>query len=60
MGDVAVQDLFLTLIFAGHDTSATAIMRFLSDIPRHPDVWERLVKEQKQVSHPLLQAFQQS
>jgi cytochrome P450 len=51
-GILCPQDLFLTLLFAGHDTSASTIMRLFSEIPRHPDVWEKLVEEQKKVRPP--------
>lgn len=44
------QDLFLTLLFAGHDTSAATITRLFSELPRHPDVWNRIIAEQQQVS----------
>ncbi|CAL8471479.1 g11021 [Coccomyxa elongata] len=44
-----LKDLFLTLLFAGHDTSAATITRLFSELPRHPDVWNRLVAEQQQV-----------
>lgn len=44
-----VQDLCLTLLFAGHDTSAHTIVRLFSELPRHPAVWERMAAEQQQV-----------
>ena len=43
-------DNFINLLFAGHDTTAHTIARLLSELPRHPDIWERLSKEQTAVS----------
>jgi len=50
MDDMA--DTFITLLFAGHDTTAHTIARMLAELPRHPGVWDRLVKEQAAVSYP--------
>ena len=47
MDDMA--DTFINLLFAGHDTTAHTIARMLAELPRHPDVWDRLVKEQAAV-----------
>ena len=43
-------DTFINLLFAGHDTTAHTIARLLAELPRHPDIWDRLSKEQTAVS----------
>ena len=43
-------DTFINLLFAGHDTTAHTIARLLAELPRHPDVWDRLSQEQTAVS----------
>jgi len=42
-------DVFINILFAGHDTTAHTIARALAELPRHPDVWDNLVKEQAAV-----------
>lgn len=44
----------LTLLFAGHDTSAHTIVRLFSELPRHPAVWARMAAEQQQARTPFL------
>lgn len=56
MTDDDVADMFLNLLFAGHDTSAHTIARLLAELPRQPQVWERLVEEQATVSALLREA----
>lgn len=40
----------MTLLFAGHDTSASATMRLWSEIARHPHIWDKIIAEQQQVT----------
>ena len=44
------QDLAITLSWAGHDTSSTALCRALWLLPRHPQVLAKLREEQRQVA----------
>ena len=48
-GVLLVQDMFLSMLFAGHDTGAHTIMRLFSELPRHRHVWDKLVAEQQEV-----------
>ena len=43
-------DIFINLLFAGHDMSAHTIAHMLAELPRQPHVWEQLKKEQDAVS----------
>ena len=45
-------DSVLTLLFAGHDTSATTLTRLFSHLHRHPAAAERLRLEQVRQRHP--------
>ena len=49
MSDNEVADMLVSLLFAGHDTSAHTLTRLLAELPRHPDVWDRLKREQARV-----------
>jgi cytochrome P450 family 135 len=42
LDDVALRDELLTLLAAGHETTATALAWALERLARHPGVWERL------------------
>jgi cytochrome P450 len=45
MSDAELRDELLTLLVAGHETTATALAWTLERVVRHPDVLERLVAE---------------
>ncbi len=45
-----VQDTSLNLLFAGHDTSASAIMLAVRHLKIHPEVLLKLRQEQQEVS----------
>ena len=47
-----VQDTSLNLLFAGHDTSATAITLAVRHLKLHPHVLSKLRQEQQQVGIP--------
>ncbi len=47
---LVVQDTSLNLLFAGHDTSASAIMLAVRHLKIHPEVLITLRQEQQQVS----------
>lgn len=47
-----LQDIFLNLVFAGHETTAAVLLTLLRELPRHPDVMARLRAEQEQVALP--------
>ena len=49
MSDDDVADMLVSLLFAGHDTSAHTLTRLLAELPRHPGVWDRLKREQARV-----------
>ncbi|CAK0785282.1 hypothetical protein CVIRNUC_008488 [Coccomyxa viridis] len=49
MSDDDVADMLVNLLFAGHDTSAHTLTRLLAELPRHPEVWDRLKREQAEV-----------
>ena len=49
MRDEELRDQMLTLLFAGHDTTATSLAFAFYDILRHPEVLERLHHERVQV-----------
>ena len=51
MSDDDVADMLVNLLFAGHDTSAHTLTRLLAELPRHPEVWDRLKREQAGVRH---------
>ena len=42
MDDATLRDELLTLLMAGHETTATALAWALERLARHPDAWERL------------------
>jgi cytochrome P450 len=42
MDDVTLRDELLTLLVAGHETTATALAWALERLSRHPTAWERL------------------
>ena len=42
MSDRELRDELLTLLVAGHETTATALAWALERLARHPDAWERL------------------
>ena len=42
MDDKTLHDELLTLLAAGHETTATALAWALERLARHPDAWERL------------------
>jgi cytochrome P450 family 135 len=42
LDDGALRDELLTLLAAGHETTATALAWALERLARHPDAWERL------------------
>jgi cytochrome P450 len=45
--DAELRDELMTLLLAGHETTATALSWTLERIVRHPDVLDRLVEEQR-------------
>ena len=47
---LVVQDTSLNLLFAGHDTSASAIMLAVRHLKIHPEVLLKLRQEQQEVS----------
>jgi cytochrome P450 len=42
MDDATLRDELLTLLVAGHETTATALAWALERLARHPDTWDRL------------------
>ncbi len=52
MTDLELRDELLTLLFAGHETTATAMSWALYWVHRLPDVKEKLLQELKSVSDP--------
>ncbi|MEF8889878.1 MAG: cytochrome P450 [Haloferacaceae archaeon] len=52
MTDEELRDPLVTLIFAGHDTTASALSFALYELARHPDVRERLHAEVDRLSGP--------
>jgi cytochrome P450 len=42
MDDATLRDELITLLVAGHETTATALAWALERLARHPDAWERL------------------
>jgi cytochrome P450 family 110 len=49
MSDEELRDQMMTLLLAGHDTTATSLAFTLHNILRHPEVLERLREERAQV-----------
>jgi cytochrome P450 len=49
MSDEELRDQMMTLLLAGHDTTATSLAFALHNILRHPEVLERLREERAQV-----------
>jgi cytochrome P450 len=47
--DKEVRDQVMTLMFAGHDTSTSTLTFMMHELARHPDVVERLCREQDRV-----------
>src|SRR5215203_6054816 len=47
--DREIRDQVMTLMFAGHDTSASTLTFMLHELARHPEVTRRLHQEQDQV-----------
>lgn len=47
--DKEVRDQVMTLMFAGHDTSTSTLTFMMHELARHPDVVERLQREQDEV-----------
>jgi cytochrome P450 len=45
MSDAAIRDELLTILLAGHETTATALAWALYEVGRHPDVLRRLREE---------------
>jgi cytochrome P450 len=45
MSDAELRDELMTLLVAGHETTATALAWALERLARHPDAWERLREE---------------
>lgn len=45
MSDIELRDELLTLLFAGHETTATALAWALYWVHQHPEVYEKLIKE---------------
>jgi cytochrome P450 family 135 len=54
--DAELRDELMTLLLAGHETTATALSWTLERIVRHPDVLERLVEEQREGGSEYLEA----
>jgi cytochrome P450 len=50
IGDREVRDALLTILIAGHDTTALALSWALSEIPAHPEVVDRLADELRRVT----------
>jgi cytochrome P450 len=42
MGDTEIRDELMTLLVAGHETTATALAWAVERLARHPDAWARL------------------
>ena len=42
MNDAELRDELVTLLVAGHETTATALAWALERLARHPDAWARL------------------
>jgi cytochrome P450 len=47
--DREIRDQVMTLMFAGHDTSTSTLTFMLHELARHPEVTQRLHKEQDEV-----------
>jgi cytochrome P450 len=47
--DKEVRDQVMTLMFAGHDTSTSTLSFMMHELARHPEVVEKLCKEQDEV-----------
>lgn len=47
-----LQDLCINVLFAGHETTAKAILVFLRTLKEHPDNIDILLEEQKKVKQP--------
>ena len=54
--DSELRDELMTLLVAGHETTATALAWALERLVRHPDVLDRLVEEQRSGGEELLEA----
>jgi cytochrome P450 len=54
--DAELRDELMTLLLAGHETTATALSWTLERVVRHPDVLERLVTEQREGGDEYLDA----
>ena len=52
MTDEEIRDQLVTLLFAGHDTTASALSFAFYELARHPDVRERLHAEVDRLSGP--------
>src|SRR5262249_52634328 len=50
LGDREVRDALITILIAGHDTTALALSWAFSEIAGHPEVVDRLVDELKRVT----------
>ena len=51
MADEELRDELLTILFAGHETTATTLAWALYQIHRHPDVREKLLSELDSLGH---------
>ncbi|KAK9829984.1 hypothetical protein WJX72_009029 [[Myrmecia] bisecta] len=47
--DTQLKDVFLSLMFAGHDTSASTIMCLFNELYKHPEVLQKLRDEQSSI-----------
>jgi cytochrome P450 len=47
--DTEIRDQVMTLMFAGHDTSTSTLTFMMHELARHPEVLERLCREQDEV-----------
>jgi cytochrome P450 len=56
MSDVELHDEMLTLLLAGHETTATTLAWTVHQLCRHPDVLRRVVAEQRAGGEELLDA----
>jgi cytochrome P450 family 135 len=56
MGDREIRDQLMTLLLAGHETTATALAWTLDLLTRHPDVLARLARELGGDDDPYLRA----
>jgi cytochrome P450 len=50
LGDREVRDALITILIAGHDTTALALSWAMSEIAAHPEVVDRLVDELRRVT----------